>query len=325
MVIFEGRTDGDDTIESGAALKVIEFHEKPDEKTAAEWLARGNCYWNSGMFLCKASVYLDAIARFEPGILQSCRQAYDKRYDDLGFIQMDVDSFSQCRDISIDHAVIERADNVMLVPAHGLGWSDLGSWDALSAVFAEENNNRVKGDVMIKDATDNIVYSHDRLVSVLGVNHCIVIDTPDAVLVADRKHSQNIKNLVADMRANKRTEADDPHKVFRPWGSYETLNKAENFHVKRIIVNPGQSLSLQMHHHRSEHWVVVKGSAQVTRGEQVFTLSENESTYIPVQTKHRLENVCDQPVCLIEVQCGDYLEEDDIIRFDDKYGRTGQT
>ena len=157
------------------------------------------------------------------------------------------------------------------------------------------------------------------------MNHCIVIDTPDAVLVADRKHSQNIKNLVADMRANKRTEADDPHKVFRPWGSYETLNKAENFHVKRIIVNPGQSLSLQMHHHRSEHWVVVKGSAQVTRGEQVFTLSENESTYIPVQTKHRLENVCDQPVCLIEVQCGDYLEEDDIIRFDDKYGRTGQT
>ena len=315
------RADG--VAESGGARKVIEFCEKPDQQTAAEWIARGDCYWNSGIFLVKASVYLAAIAKFEPGIEAACARAYAKRYDDLGFTYAEADGFSQCRDISIDYAVMERADNVMMMPAD-MGWNDLGSWNALGDVFAVEgDNNRVRGDVLLRKAAGNIVYSHGRLVSVLGVDDCIIADTPDAVLVAARKHAPDIRELVADMRGKQRPEADEQRKVFRPWGYYESLHKAENFQVKRITINPGHGLSLQMHHHRSEHWVVVKGKARVTKGDEVFTLAENESTYIPARVQHRLENVSAQPVRLIEVQCGDYLEEDDIVRFEDRYGRAG--
>lgn len=317
------RTRADGAAESGAPLKVAEFCEKPDQQTAVEWIARGDCYWNSGIFLVKASVYLEAIARFEPGIGEACARAYAKRYDDLGFTYAEAGGFSQCRDISIDYAVMERADNVMMMPAD-MGWNDLGSWNALGDVFAVEgDNNRVRGDVLLKDAAGNIVYSHGRLVSVLGVDDCIVVDTPDAVLVATRKHAPDIPGLVADMQGKQRPEADEQRKVFRPWGYYESLHKAENFQVKRITINPGHGLSRQMHHHRSEHWVVVNGKARVTKGDEVFTLAENESTYIPARVQHRLENVCAQPVRLIEVQCGDYLEEDDIVRFEDRYGRAG--
>ena len=308
---------------AGAARKVVAFCEKPAQETAAEWVAHGNCYWNSGIFLVKASVYLEAIAGFEPGILEACEQAWEKRYDDLGFTCVEAGGFARCRNISIDYAVIERAANVMMVPAD-MGWSDLGSWNALGEVFAADgDNNRVKGDVLLKDAAGNIVHSHGRLVSVLGVDDCIVADTPDAVLVASRKHARGIRELVATMQSEGRPEADEQRKVFRPWGYYESLHKTENFQVKQIVVNPGHGLSLQMHHHRSEHWVVVKGEARVTRGDEVFTLAENESTYIPARAKHRLENVGDEPVRLIEVQYGDYLEEDDIVRFDDRYGRAG--
>ena len=309
---------------NNAALKVVEFCEKPDQETAAAWIARGDCYWNSGIFLLKASVYLDAIAQFEPGIGRACEQALEKRYDDLGFIHVEADSFAECRDISIDYAVMERADNLLLLPAD-MGWNDLGGWHALAGAFAADaHDNRIRGDAICKDATGNIIYAQDRLVGVLGVDDCIVVDTPDAVLVAAGKHAPDIKHLVADLRAQQRPEADEPRKVLRPWGYYESVNQGDNFQVKRIVVSPGQGLSLQLHHHRSEHWVVVKGKARVTKGDDVFTLAENESTYIPAKTRHRLENVYDEPVFLIEVQCGDYLGEDDIERFDDRYGRAGE-
>lgn len=307
------------------ACKVLEFCEKPDQQTAAEWLARGHCYWNSGLFLVKASVYLQAIAAFEPDIAHCCEQAYAKRVDDLGFTYAHAESFAQCRNISMDYAIMERADNLRLVPLPtDLGWSDLGDWNRLAEVFdMDENDNRVQGEVMLKDAARNIVlaYQQGRLVGVLGVADCIVADTADAVLVASRKHAHQIKDLVADMRAHHR-QADAHRKVFRPWGYYESLAKDENFQVKRIMIKPGHGLSLQKHRHRSEHWVVVKGKVQVTRGDEVFTLAANQSTYIPAQVQHRLENISREAVRLIEVQCGDYLEEDDIIRLDDRYGRT---
>ena len=318
-------TDAGETAVRGgkrdAAQRVVGFHEKPDRQTAAEWIERGNCYWNSGLFLVKASVYLNAIAEFEPDIGAACEQAWEKRYDDLGFICVETESFSRCRSISIDYAVVERADNVMMVPVD-MGWNDLGSWNALSEVFAlDGDGNRVRGDVLLKNATGNIVHSDGRLVSVLGVDDCIIADTADAVLIAARKYAPEIRELVAEMQENHRPEADEQRKVFRPWGYYESLHSAENFQVKRIMVKPGHGLSLQLHHHRSEHWVVVKGKARVTRGDEVFTLAENESTYIPARVQHRLENVYDEPVRLIEVQCGDYLGEDDIVRLDDRYGR----
>ena len=234
---------------------------------------------------------------------------------------MEAEGFARCRDISIDYAVLERADNVMVMPVD-MGWNDLGSWNALGEVLAVAgDNNRISGDVLLREAAGNIVYGHGRLVGVLGVDDCIVADTPDAVLVAAKKHAPAIRQLVAELRADHLPEADEQRKVFRPWGYYESLHKAENFQVKRIQVNPGHGLSLQLHHHRSEHWVVVKGQARVTKGEELFTLSENESTYIPAQVRHRLENVGDEPLRVIEVQCGTYLDEDDIVRFEDRYGR----
>ena len=303
--------------------RVTEFCEKPDPQTAAEWLARGNCYWNSGIFLLKASLCLDAVARFEPAVREACEGAWAQRYADLDFTCAEADSFAKCPNISLDYAVIERADNVMMTPVD-MGWNDLGSWNALGEVFsADPDENRIKGDAVLKDAAGNIVYSDARLVSVLGVEHCIIADTPDALLVAGREHAGDIRELVAGMQAAGRPEADQPRTVFRPWGYYETLHKAGNFQVKRIRVNPGHGLSLQMHQHRSEHWVVVQGQARITKGDEVFTLAENESTYIPARVKHRLENIAPQPVYVVEVQCGDYLEEDDIVRFDDRYGRSG--
>lgn len=321
------RTDGNESAD--AVRTVVEFCEKPDEQIAAEWIARGDCFWNSGIFLLKASVYLNAIGEFEPDIRARCAQAWKNRYDDLGFTCVGVDDFARCRSVSIDYAIMERANNVKMLPLN-IGWNDLGSWNALGAIFplAVDNNgsnNRVKGDVLLQNASGNIIYSHGRLVSVVGMDDCIIADTPDALLVAARKHAPDIKELVESMRAQNRPEANEQRKVYRPWGYYESILKAENFQVKRITVNPGHGLSLQMHHHRSEHWVVVKGKAQVTRGDEVFILAENESTYIPLQVRHRLENIYAQPVRLIEVQCGDYLGEDDIVRFDDRYGRVGQS
>ena len=303
-----------------APRKVIEFSEKPDAQTAADWIARGDCHWNSGIFLVAASVYLDVIGKFEAATKTACESAWENRYEDLGFVRVPDEKFESCRNISIDHAVIERADNVMMVAAD-MGWSDLGSWPAIGAVMDDSGDNLVRGDVVLKNSRGNIIYADERLVGVLGIDDCIIADTRDALLVAAKQHAPQVRELVGELKAANRREADEQRKVFRPWGSYESIYIADNFQVKRIIINPGHGLSLQTHRHRSEHWVVVKGCARVTKGDEIFTLTANQSTYIPAQTKHRLENVDTQPIQLIEVQCGSYLGEDDIVRFDDRYGR----
>lgn len=311
----------------GQVCEVAEFCEKPTREVAEKLLARGDCYWNSGLFLLRASVYLEAVARFAGDVGEVCARAYAGRRDDLGFVYV-ADDFAECRDISIDYAVMERADNVVVVPTE-MDWSDLGDWNRLANYFAEDgdgNRTNVGGAraVVFRDAARNIVHTQregggqGRLVGILGVQDCIIADTPEALLVAGRGHAHHLKDLLADLPET------TPRKVFRPWGYYEVLSRGDNFQVKRILINPGHGLSLQMHHHRSEHWVVVKGEAEVTCGDKVFTLAVNQSAYIPPQTRHRLENNGDEPVRLIEVQCGEYLEEDDIVRFEDRYGRSGE-
>lgn len=306
---------------SGTVLEVAAFHEKPDRKTAAAELARDAC-WNSGLFMTRASVYLSAIKKFEPGILEFCRRAMANR-GDSDVVEPRAKSFAACRAISIDHAVIERADNLSVVAAD-MQWSDAGNWPRLADAFAADADaNRTRGDVVCRDAARNIVHADGRLVALLGVDDCIVADTADALLVANAARASELSDLVDDLRARGRTEADQPHRVYRPWGYYQRIDRGDNFQVKRIVVNPRMSLSLQLHHRRSEHWTIVAGTARVTVGDKVFDLSANQSTYIPVETRHRLENPGDRPVTFIEVQCGDYLGEDDIVRFDDRYGRAG--
>ena len=310
--------------DAGAVLEVAAFHEKPDRDTAADYLARGDVCWNSGLFLLRASTYLNAVARFEPGILESCERALANHGDAAGFIEPHAECFAACRAISIDHAVIERADNLTVMAAD-MGWSDVGNWKRLADadVFtADANDNRMRGDVVCRDAARNIVHGDGgRLVSILGVDDCIVVDTADALLVADAERASDIADLVDDLRAQQRAEVDAPRRVHRPWGYYERIDHGDHFQVKRIVVNPGQSLSLQLHHRRSEHWTIVAGEARVTVGDKVFALTANQSTHIPAATRHRIENPSDEPVVFIEVQYGDYLGEDDIVRFDDRYGR----
>jgi len=309
----------------GAELQVAAFHEKPDRDTAAGYLKRGDACWNSGLFLTRASTYLNAVAQFEPGILDACRRALaDRERDDAGVIEPCAQTFAACRAISIDHAVIERADNLSAVAAD-MGWSDAGSWPRLASAgdyTADADGNRAQGDVICRDAKGNIVHAGGgRLVAVLGVDDCIIADTPDALLVAANQSAADLTDLVDDLRAGQRPEADTPHRVHRPWGYYQTIDRGDNYQVKRIVVAPGQSLSLQLHHRRSEHWTIVEGRARVTVGDEVFELTANQSTYIPIKTRHRMQNPGTAPVAFIEVQCGDYLGEDDIVRFDDVYGR----
>ena len=308
--------------DGAGVFHAAEFREKPDADTARRWLSTGDYYWNSGMFLFKASAYLMQLEAHAPEVQAACRQAYAKRTSNFDFICPDGTAFESCPDISVDYAVMEKAADVALVPA-SIGWNDVGSWDALAPLLEHDSDgNAVAGDVVFAGASDNVVYAGSRLVSVLGLRGCIVVETPDAVLVADRNKSQQVKSLVEKLREQGRTEANEHRKVYRPWGSYESVDAADGFQVKRIVVNPGQGLSLQMHHKRSEHWVIVRGEVRVTRGEEQFTLGINQSTYIPIGIKHRLENPGDEPAHLIEVQCGDYLGEDDIVRFEDNYGRT---
>ncbi len=306
----------------GGVWRAAEFREKPDLKTAQRWIAAGDHYWNSGMFLFKASAYLDQLKACAPAVHEACDAAYAKRRHDLNFICADRASFEACPDISVDYAVMEKSDNVALVPVR-IGWNDVGSWDAMASLLRRDGDgNASSGDIVFADSSGNIVYAGERLVAVLGVSDCVIAETPDAVLVADRGRTQDVKRLVETLREQGRAQADEYRKVYRPWGSYESVDASDGFQVKRIVVNPGQCLSLQLHHRRSEHWVVVRGEVRVTRGEEQFMLGVNQSTYIPAETKHRLENPGDEPAHLIEVQCGDYLGEDDIVRFEDSYGRT---
>ncbi len=310
------------------AYRVASFAEKPDADTARQYIASGNYLWNSGLFMVRASVWLKALEDCRPDILQACTQAMDCAVRDLDFVRPDAAAFTACPSDSIDYAVMERlpARPELGIPACVLplqaGWSDLGAWDALWDVSARDaNNNATVGDTVLHDCVDSLVLASSRLVAGVGLNNIVVIETPDAVLVVEKGQTQSVKHIVAHLKAQGHKLANTHRKTHRPWGWYDSIDSGERFQVKRIVVNPGATLSLQMHHHRAEHWVVVRGTAEVTNGERTFLLGENESTFIPLGHVHRLANPGKVPLEIIEVQSGSYLGEDDIVRFEDTYGR----
>ncbi len=316
-------------IRRGAPLKdlaegyaVARFVEKPDAATAASYVASGDYDWNSGMFLFKAGTFLAELERLEPEMLAHCRDALAKGGKDLDFFRLEDSSFAQAKAISVDYAVMERTDKAAVVPVD-MAWSDIGSWEALwTAAMRDGSGNVTKGDVLHHNAHNSYLRSEGPLVAAVGVDDLVVVATQDAVLVSHRSASQDVKRIVEQLERSGRELHTTHRKVYRPWGSYEGIDTGENFQVKHIIVNPGAKLSLQMHYKRAEHWIVVSGTARVTCDEKVFLLNENESTYIPLGAKHRLENTGPKPLHLIEVQSGSYLGEDDIVRFEDTYGRT---
>jgi len=312
--------------DGGAAWAIERFVEKPDAATAAAYLDSGEYLWNSGIFLMRASTWLAAIQRFQPEIHAAISATVAAGQGDGPFFRLDAGSMQACPADSVDYAVMERISGDAefrgaVVPVEA-GWSDVGSWLGLWQISARDADaNVVDGDVIAVDSSGNLALARHRLVALLGCQDLVVIETPDAVLVTPRDRSQEVKKIVERLQADQREERLNHRRVYRPWGSYEGVDAGERFQVKRIVVKPGQSLSLQMHHHRAEHWIVVKGTARVTRGEDEFLLSENESTYIPIGVRHRLANPGTIPLELIEVQSGAYLGEDDIVRFDDVYNR----
>jgi len=304
--------------------KIEKFVEKPDFETATKYLEEGGYYWNSGMFMFKASEYLNALQEFAPEIYNASEKAIKAAETDIDFIRVGEEEFRQCPADSIDYAVMEKASNAVVIPVD-IGWSDVGSWSALHEIGEQdENNNIFIGDTKSVSTKNSYVRAEHKLVTTLGVENLIVVDTDDALLVANRDCVQDIKEIVNALTDENREEVELHKRVCRPWGCYQGIDHSDRFQVKRITVNPGAVLSLQLHHHRAEHWIIVNGTAKVTKGDDVFVLSENESTYIPLGTKHRLENIGKIPLELIEVQTGSYLGEDDIVRFDDVYGREGK-
>ena len=302
--------------------EVLRFVEKPDAATARAWLDEGGYFWNSGMFLFRAGRYLEELARHRPDILAACRNAWAGAKRDTDFLRLERSAFEACPADSIDYAVMEKTDAARVLPVD-IGWNDVGSWAALWQVAEHDGDGNARhGDVMALDCRDSYAWSERRLVALIGLDGVVVVDTDDALLVASKDRVQQVKDIVARLKDGDRGEAVLHRKVYRPWGAYDSIDMAERFQVKRITVKPGAALSLQMHHHRAEHWVVVSGTARVTRGDDVFLLGENESTFIPMGTRHRLENPGKVPLELIEVQSGSYLGEDDIVRFEDVYGRS---
>ena len=309
---------------AGAAYRINSFTEKPTATRAAEFIASGDYYWNSGMFLFRARRYLEELERWAPDIAASSQTAFARTQRDLDFTRVDAESFRACRSESIDYAVMEKTSDAVVVPLDA-GWSDVGSWSALyDASDKDAHGNATRGDVVLEDTHDSYVYSESRLVAAVGVRDHVIVETKDAVLVVPRSAAQHVKALVARLKAEGRYEHALHREVFRPWGSYDSLDAGERFQVKRLVVRPGGVLSLQMHHHRAEHWVVVSGTAKITRGEEIFLLEENQSTYIPVGVRHRIENPGRIALHIIEIQSGGYLGEDDIVRFEDVYGRQGE-
>jgi mannose-1-phosphate guanylyltransferase/mannose-6-phosphate isomerase len=305
---------------------VLQFVEKPDAATAARYLAEGTYTWNSGMFVLRASTWLKALAQFRPDIETATRAAWDARRGDHVFVRPDKALFAAIPSESIDYAVMEKcpgsAHAIRMVPLNA-GWNDLGAWDAVWQVAAhDEHGNAAQGDAIIRDSRNTLVHATSRLVGAVGLEDVVIVETPDAVLVADRARSQEVKQIVGTLTAQKREEHALHRKVHRPWGWYDSIDHGPRFQVKRIMVKPGASLSLQMHHHRAEHWIVVSGTAEVTNGDKTIVLSENQSTYIPLGQVHRLANPGKVPLEIIEVQSGSYLGEDDIVRFEDTYGRS---
>lgn len=310
------------TAEPGQAQPVIEYVEKPDRATAEHYLASGHYFWNSGMFIFRASRYLEELAHFEPEIVAACSQAMAMAKQDFSFIRLDSQSYTSSPSKAVDYAVMERTKNASMV-AMDADWSDIGSWASVwDASEKDCNNNAKQGDVMLQDCQDCLVHGSTRLITAIGMRNTIIIETADALLIMHADSAQEAKKLVEHLINTKRTEATQHREIFRPWGSYDSIETGTRFHVKRITVKQGAKLSLQMHHHRAEHWVVVSGTAKITNGDQEYLLTENQSTYIPLGVVHSLENPGKIPLELIEIQSGAYLGEDDIVRLEDRYGRT---
>ena len=311
---------------AGGAMKVARFVEKPDVMTAQRYLADGGYYWNSGMFVVRASVWLKALRQFRPDILAATEAAWVGRKIDAGFVRPDKAKFEAIPSESVDYAVIEKCPDapqfdIRMVPLDA-AWSDLGAWDAVWQVSPkDEAGNATHGDALVHDSQNVLVHATSRLVGVIGLQDVVVVETPDAVLVTERSRSQDVKHIVGELHKAGRSEPILHRQVHRPWGWYDSIDSGPRFQVKRIMVKPGASLSLQKHHHRAEHWIVVSGTAEVTNGDQVLLLTENQSTYIPLGQVHRLANPGKVPLEIIEVQSGSYLGEDDIVRFEDTYGR----
>ncbi|MDX9718111.1 MAG: mannose-1-phosphate guanylyltransferase/mannose-6-phosphate isomerase, partial [Thauera sp.] len=309
------------------ARTLEEFVEKPDRETAERYVSSGEYYWNSGIFMMKASVWMAAITHFNPDMARSCSAAIDGRSQDADFVRLDAAAFERSPSDSIDYAVMEKLATAsdlgqgVVVPLSA-GWSDVGAWDALWAVSEKDaDGNAARGEVIFEGSHNTLVHADSRLVAAIGCEDMIVVETPDAVMVAHKTRTQDVKKVVARLKAEGRSLTQSHRKVYRPWGWYDSIDAGERFQVKRIVVNPGAKLSLQMHHHRAEHWIVVRGTAEVTSGDKTFLLAENESTYIPLGHTHRLSNPGKVPLEIIEVQSGSYLGEDDIVRFEDTYGR----
>lgn len=304
-----------------AAFMVSSFFEKPDEATAQSYLESGEYYWNSGMFVFRASRYLEELQKHRPDILSACKAALSEAKEDLDFIRVDKEAFAACPDESVDYAVMENTSDAVVVPLDA-GWSDVGSWSALWDVDDKDNNgNAFRGDVMLEETENCLVHATNKLVATVGLKDTIVVETKDAVLVAAKDKVHEVKKIVQRLKDAGRTEAKHHRQVYRPWGHYDSIGNGDRYQVKCITVKPGAKLSVQMHHHRAEHWIVVSGTAQVTVGDKTSLVTENESTYIPVGIVHALENPGKVPLELIEVQSGSYLGEDDIVRFEDRYGR----
>ena len=313
-------------LQMGAAVgeggfEVSRFVEKPDLATAQDYLAQGSYFWNSGMFMFRASRYIQELERFQPTIVSVCREALAKGAQDMHFTRVDSAIFSSSPDDSIDDAVMEKTSDAVMVPLNA-GWSDIGSWSAIwDSGEKNEQGNLFKGDVLSENTSGSYVHATHRLVTTVGVENLIIVETKDAVLVAHKDHVQDVKKIVDQLKGCKRHEHTNHREVYRPWGVYDSIDNGERYQVKRITVKPGEKLSVQMHHHRAEHWIVVSGTARVTNGEKTYLVTENQSTYIPIGQIHALENPGMIPLELIEVQSGSYLGEDDIVRFEDIYGR----
>lgn len=303
------------------ARVVDEFVEKPDADRAATWIATGDYYWNSGMFAFGAARYLRELETHAASIRDAVQAAHDKAVRDLGFLRLDAAAFAESPAVSVDYALMEHTTDAVMVPMDA-GWADIGSWASLSALHgADRKGNATQGDVVLEGTRNSYVLGGSRVVAAVGVKDCVIVDTADAVLVAAKSAVQDVRKVVERLKRDGRDECKVHRKAYRPWGSYEVVYSGDGFKIKHITVNPGQSLSLQMHQHRAEHWTVVRGDARVTRGEETFVVSENQSTYIPPRVRHRLENPRAVPLELVEVQSGAYLGEDDIVRFEDAYGR----
>lgn len=315
-----GYIQAGDPIEIGS-FAISSFKEKPDLETASSYFESGDYYWNSGIFLFTAGHYLSELKTFEPEIYDSCRRAIESARSDLDFIRVDSCQFESCPSNSIDYAVMERTSEACVVPMDAQ-WSDVGSWSALWDLGAkDENGNAVRGDAILHDSYNNYIRADEKLVATVGIDNLVVVATKDAILVARKERAQEAGKIVKLLKTKARCEWELHREVFRPWGKYDSIDKGARYQVKRITVNSGAKLSVQMHHHRAEHWVVVSGSAKVTIGDETFLLAENQSTYIPIGVTHSLENPGKVPLEIVEIQSGSYLGEDDIVRFEDRYGR----